>query len=536
MFNACIKNDIPYPDMELFITDIKGDGFTMLTPNNQERTVVLQLDEITNVKEVIIDEVKFSPDTNLTTSIDMIGTFDFSIPLDVTLSYYADYDWSISTIQPIERYFKVAGQIGESIIDDSARTIFAYVSKDVNTDSIKVKSLKVGPRDITTMDITLDQLSYFDTTSYRAVNIKYHDVEERWKLYIRYTDIKISIQDYDVRSYSARLTVAGGIKGDDYGCRYRLSGTEDWTEVEREQLSIVDGGFEAKIKGLLPDKEYDFVSYSGSDISTILSQRTEKILLLPNSNFEDWCFPSTFNGKGNKSWFPFLENGQQFWGSGNQGATSIGAEYNLTTPNEDVRPGSDGVKSARLESKNVVVKFAAGNIFTGNFIKVAGTNGIIGVGRPFTSRPTALKGWLKYNQGVVDVIGTRPPGVEIIKDQTKDQGSIFVALGTWTPEEYGVSSKETTMLGTDDIPHIVDTRDPNTFFKKDGADVIAYGEYIINETIDDWYEFTIPIDYNTTKTMPTHIIIIGSASRYGDYFTGSTASVMKLDDLELVYE
>ena len=36
--------------------------------------------------------------------------------------------------------------------------------------------------------------------------------------------------------------------------------------------------------------------------------------------------------------------------------------------------------------------------------------------------------------------------------------------------------------------------------------------------------------------MPTSIIIVASASRYGDYFQGSAASKMWLDDMELIYE
>ena len=536
MFNSCIENDVPYPHMELFITNIEGEGFSMLTPNNQERTIVLQLEETTNIKKVKIDTVSFSPDTTLTTSINLVDTIDLSAPINVTLSFYRDYQWTISATQPIERYFVVQGQIGESVIVDSLKSVYAYVSKDVDTDDIKVKKLKLGPKDITTMDVTLDELSQFDTASYRAVNIKYHNETERWKLYIRHTDIKISIQDYDVRSVSARLTASGKTNNSDYGFRYRVANAEEWTTVERENINVVDGGFETKINGLSQNTDYEFVAYSGTDISVALNAKTEKKLSLPNSNFEEWSFPATFNNKTNKSWFPFAEGGVPFWGTGNQGATTIGDKYNLTTPSNDVYDSNSSTQSAQLQSKYVVVKFAAGNIFTGNFIKVAGTNGIIGMGRPFASRPAALKGWVKYQQGVVDVIGTPPPGVEMVKGETKDQGSIFIALGTWTPEKYGVSKDEPTTLGTTEIPHIVDTRDPNTFFNKNGEDVVAYGELIINETIDNWYEFTIPLDYSTTKTIPTHIIIVGSASRYGDYFTGSSNSVLTLDDLELVYE
>lgn len=44
------------------------------------------------------------------------------------------------------------------------------------------------------------------------------------------------------------------------------------------------------------------------------------------------------------------------------------------------------------------------------------------------------------------------------------------------------------------------------------------------------------IDYRSLTRIPNYIVIVASASKYGDYFTGSTGSTMWLDDLELIYE
>ena len=44
------------------------------------------------------------------------------------------------------------------------------------------------------------------------------------------------------------------------------------------------------------------------------------------------------------------------------------------------------------------------------------------------------------------------------------------------------------------------------------------------------------LDYTTTNVAPTHLIVVCSASRYGDYFTGSSDSEMWVDDFELIYE
>lgn len=50
---------------------------------------------------------------------------------------------------------------------------------------------------------------------------------------------------------------------------------------------------------------------------------------------------------------------------------------------------------------------------------------------------------------------------------------------------------------------------------------------------------TINLDYDNfggNQRKPTSIIIVASASKFGDYFQGSTSSKMWLDDMELIYE
>ena len=45
----------------------------------------------------------------------------------------------------------------------------------------------------------------------------------------------------------------------------------------------------------------------------------------------------------------------------------------------------------------------------------------------------------------------------------------------------------------------------------------------------------MPLVYRNDRT-PKYIVIVGAASRYGDYFTGGKGSVLKLDEFELVYD
>ena len=77
--------------------------------------------------------------------------------------------------------------------------------------------------------------------------------------------------------------------------------------------------------------------------------------------------------------------------------------------------------------------------------------------------------------------------------------------------------------------------DPATTIKlvADNADITAA---TVTDGGDTFTEFTIPLDYVATNRIPTHLMIVCSSSRLGDYFTGSTKSVMWVDDFELLYE
>ena len=147
-------------------------------------------------------------------------------------------------------------------------------------------------------------------------------------------------------------------------------------------------------------------------------------------------------------------------------------------------------------------------------------------GRPFTLRPTALRGWVKYQQGIINCVPGGGTNGKTPGSGDPDGGVIYIALGDWNPAVYG---------GDADSPVLVDTRDESTFFTSNNPNIIAYGE-IRYDASCDWYQFTIPLEYRTFDREPTHIIIVCTGSRYGDYFVGSSETYMWLDDFELLFD
>lgn len=514
---SCIENTIPYPVVEIDILTYEGEGFrASIDPTT--RTVTLTLEEETDITQVKVTSVTITEEGS--SSIPLTGTFDLRTPIDVTLSLYQDYYWTIRAVQPIERYFTVAGQIGETVIDTESRTATVYVAEGSDLNAVTVTSLKLGPRGVTTMTPSIEELTSF--VSVRYVYLQYpalKGVQERWQLYVLETDVKVAFTAADAWATMAWLYGAAE-EGTQVGFRYRMAGEEAWIDAPRAEQS--GGTFTACVRGLKPETDYEFIAYSNDDLSPVLTRRTEGIVQLTNGGFERWSVR-------NDIVYPHASDEEAFWATGNVGAALVKAT--VTEGVSDIRPNSTGNYSARLTSlfANLfgVGRFAAGNLYIGNYVRNDGTHGIINFGRPFVGRPVALRGWVKYNRGLIDRVTTQPPGMTVATGDP-DCGMIYIALGDWDPAVYG---------GTAESPVEVATRRiEETAFDKDGEAVIGYGELAFTESVGEWMEFTIPIDYRATNRIPTHIIVVCAASRYGDYFTGSTQSVMWVDDFELVYE
>ena len=91
-------------------------------------------------------------------------------------------------------------------------------------------------------------------------------------------------------------------------------------------------------------------------------------------------------------------------------------------------------------------------------------------------------------------------------------------------------------LDKDDSEHF---KYKNTIdFSESNPNIVAYGTITDEEAkgTGEWQEFTIDLKYRDLTRVPKYIIVVASASKYGDYFTGSTSSVMYIDDFSLVYD
>lgn len=315
--------------------------------------------------------------------------------------------------------------------------------------------------------------------------------------------------------------------------QYREKDTETWTDAEATEETDEESNkfYTGKTGELEPATKYEYrlASADGKSFTTPAEEfTTEAATELPNGDFESWCTRSAKTALANKDTrFPCSEAdydaGNMFWDTSNRGANSMTA---INPTNSETKFVASGDTAACLKTAKVLGSFlAAASLYTGEFVSATlsglSATALIDFGRPFTSRPIALKGHYKYTPAKVEVGGELPSNATVSAG-SDDQCAIYIALAKGT--------------------HRVNNTDSDTFLtleKIEGDEnIIAYGELPSGTATqgDGYVDFTIPLKYKNLTDTPTHIIVVCSASKYGDYMTGGEGSTLYVDGFSLVYD
>ncbi|MDE6023551.1 MAG: PCMD domain-containing protein, partial [Muribaculaceae bacterium] len=324
-------------------------------------------------------------------------------------------------------------------------------------------------------------------------------------------------------SVTLSYSLSEGYEGNP-GVEYCKANENNWKFVAANTRTRSAEKYPLTISGLEEATEYKYRAACGDFHSTdVMTFTTESKFIIPNASFEEWSSYKASTLLGTKTVTLPGSTGDKetsFWGSGNEGA----ATANMILTDKSTAMKHSGQYSASLSSKSAMGVIAAGNIFTGSYVKTDGTNGVLSVGRAYNgSHPAKLKVYANYRPASgVSVKSGNEKFVPSDFSGGNDHGQIYVALTT-------------------DAVEIRTNPNNRKLFDQNDQVVLAYGEVTWTDNFGPdggLQEIEIPFEYNdrAKKAKPTHLVIVCSASKYGDYFSGSAGSVMYVDDFELIYE
>lgn len=534
-FSCAIENDIPYPIVEANIESMTVEGQRGADQNSSAdaiinknaRTVTLYVNDGVDLSDLKITSLKITSGAELLadsaacknydkfpttgfTSLDSIPLssdtrMDFTNPVTFTLRTYQDYVWRVTVNQIIQRDIEVEGMT-DYVIDANSRTVIVYV-KDQELTNLNVTKMNLGGEYGT---VSPDPTTIKDYSSPVKFNVRrsWEEYSYEWTVYVYPDNGETNSGSTDAFAMTTRATVNGKVQsGKTPVVEYCKQDEASWNTVPAANVSVSGNTFTATLTGLSPSTTYKYrISVDGTAGSE-LTFTTAAATPLENGSFDDWSSEAAVNGT---LWQPWSTS--SFWDTGNRGATTIADSNSI--PTSETCNGSG--KAASLETRWVVMKLAAGNIFTGSYVRTDGTNGVLSFGREFSSFPSKLRINYKYTSATIDKIGE--DALSYLKGQP-DSCHIYIALTDW------------------DQPLEIRTRpSERQLFDKNDSHVIAYAEYISGNSDSQYQQKDLVLDYRYTNRTPKYILVVASASKYGDYFTGGVGSKLLIDNFELIYE
>ncbi|MCD8166587.1 MAG: PCMD domain-containing protein [Bacteroides sp.] len=500
---SCLENDIPLPYIKIGVTDFKVEGqIGNSYIDNENNRILISLADTVNIKKAPL-EVLLLNEEEATSTVAVGDSLNLSGNFKMTLSLYQDYVWTVEATQEFEYIFEVNNQMGQPEFDVRNRIAIAYVTQNTDRSKIAVRKLQLGPRNA---QYSKDSLELQNFTRDQTVWVKYYDELENWSLRVYNTD-QLAITDHPDVWVNVAWLKGQGKEGDEFGFEIREASSDPWTIVDPSLITVERNAFNARITGLKENTEYIYRARSDEYYGQTVSFTTREAIPLPGGSFDEWHLSG-------RIWFPFAEGEPQWWDTGNTGAVTLGTSNSV--PTQDTADGSG--QAAKLESKFIGIgagKLAAGNLFLGEYKETVGTNGILDFGRLYTSYPTRLKGYIKYTPVAISHSSS---DFSYLRGRT-DSCHIYVALGDW------------------DEPVEIRTASSNRkLFEQDDPNIIAYGEYIQGTADTGYKPIEIELEYRSTSREPKYLVIVCTASKYGDYFTGGDGSLLYVDNFSLEFD
>ena len=513
-FTSCIENDVPYPHIEgviqeMQVEDIIEDSTDISTSNRTIKIVVGEdafLDSLPVTRLVANEEASIYPDSNACIRAKGFPNFSFS-SLD-------ELPGNEEQLAELQKKFDVLYDIDRLSIF-SASSLYVSIKPEYNNKTytaedflpIELSDIRHSKLDLEGTKTTLEPdfttvTDYTRPRTFKAYRNGKYVCD--WTIDVQRSSTAAAITSYN--AWATKVELSGSVRaGLTPTLQYRVQGTDEWTTVSEEAITMEgSNAFSAVVTGLEDGTSYEMkATAGGSDSETLLFQ-TETITTIPNLNLDTW----TQGGASGKAWYPNpvannLDDPQAYWATGNEGVTSYKDPNTVPVEGRDAYKG----KAAKMQTISVaLVGAAAGNLFIGTYkTQLTAPATSVSFGQPYTgARITKVSGYYKYTQMPINypTSGTSIPG-----NLTMDQCHFYLIMWDAAGNE------------------------------------IAYGEFVGDETVSEYTRFEFDVEYSNRTAKPAKMTLVATSSRYGGEFDGmkvvgqvGEGSTLWVDEFELSYD
>lgn len=514
--SGCILNDLPYPSISGEVLSIELNGQKEVTIDTRNRVVTIVLSDTVDFRAIEVKELSITADASSTLKAgDIINLstgsgYEIGEPYSFTISTFQDYEWTIVASQPITRSVVMSSMIGEASFDFDNKSVVVKVAQTQDLYSIRVTDFVLAPSVAT---YSPDPYTVSDFSDVVDITVEYFGIVENWSIYVQHTTVNAVTNTPSPWSRFAYLSGSvNTLLTSTCGFEYKEVSATDWEVIEVEHQG---GTISAVATDLKANTSYLCRAFIGGDYGDEIEFTTDTEPAVPNLSFD-----SAYQ-VGNV-WYFNASDGNSYWATGNLGVSFAGKESSTTWVTGDEAVSGHAVRMVTYNDV-IMVKVAAGNLYTGTYETKASTDPEVAVksavfGRPYVGRPTSLSGWYRYSPQVITsssywAAAATAFDVNFADSVGKnDWCHIYVVLEKW-PDGETVRPDNESLI----------TR-------------IAYGELRNNQAVSVYTPFTIDLEYYSLTELPTHISIVSTSSINGGYFCGASGSILYVDDFSIGFD
>lgn len=472
---------------------------------------------------VVVDDSMTEKEYDLTLDFgekeapEISADFDISLPVTVTAGDVTSRVFHLTAengFKSIVLDYGSASSTGTAAIKYEIVDAESGVLEELASDGISVDPVAAGDK-----SADIDVTSYITNLPIGKYVINIFAVDNNNVYVEKAVDLTV-MSPVDIEAVSANAWARFAVvkakwfpttRPDGLSFQYRKASESGWTDFTGTvTTNDANRTYSAEIRGLEAETRYVFRAVSSTETETKeLSFTTEAEQTLHNMGFDFWWTDG-------KAPMPNESASYHIWDTANPGSASF-TIIPTNSESDHVAVSGENKNAAKLVTLSApIVGLAAGNIYTGDFIGTVGSPFPKGAeldwGVPFTSRPLALSGYYDYRPETVN------KGSHADMNGKTDICQIQVILTDWS------------------VPFRINTMNGDFVDIQNDPSIIAYGVFEDSRTMSDYEKFTIELDYRDTERTPKYIVVVASASKYGDYFTGGVGSTLYLDEFEFVYD